>query len=365
VRVLHVYKDYFPVVGGIENHVRALAEAQARAGHAVTVLVTAPSRRSDALALQGVRVVRAGRWATVASTPLSPALVGALRSERPDVTHLHSPYPVGEAAWLAFGRRPMVLTYHSDVVRQRVLGRLWAPGLRRVLRGASRVLATSPNYVESSPFLRAVRDRVDVVPLGVDPARVTGVDEPGARARLGPGPTLAFIGRLRYYKGLDVLIDALTRLPGVRLVVAGSGPMGADWRRRAEAVGVAGRIDWRGDVSDAEARDILAGCDLFVLPAVARSEAFGTVLLEAMCAGRPVVSTELGTGTSWVNRDGVTGRVVPPRDPDALAGAIAALLADEGARRRMGEAARARVLAEFTEARMVERVEVIYREVTE
>jgi rhamnosyl/mannosyltransferase len=362
MRVLHVYKGYPPVVGGIENHLQALAEAQAAAGHEVTVLVTDPSRHTTAATVGAVRVVRAARLATVASTPLSLALVAALARLRPDVTHLHVPYPVGEAAWLLVGRRPMVLTYHSDVVRQRLLGRVWAHGLRRVLARADRVLATSPSYVESSPFLRRVRERVVVVPLGIDAGRFSPRAAAAGEPEAAP-PVLVFVGRLRYYKGLDVLIDALVELPGVCLWVVGSGPMEQAWRARAQARGVAARVRWWGNVPDERLPGLLAAADAFVLPATARSEAFGIALIEAMAAGLPAVTTELGTGTSWVNQDGVTGIVVPARDAPVLAAGIARLLGDRRGRAAMGRAARARVLAHFTREQMVARVEQVYREV--
>jgi rhamnosyl/mannosyltransferase len=256
----------------------------------------------------------------------------------------------------------MVLTYQSDIVRQRVLGRVWAPGLRAVLARADRVLATSPAYLASSPYLRAVRERVTVVPLGIDTRRFD-VDSAAARSSRGPGPWLVFVGRLRYYKGLHVLVDALALVPEARLVLVGTGPEGPAIRARASARGVDARIEWLGDVPEERLPAILAAADLFVLPSTARSEAYGLSMVEAMAAGLPVISTELGTGTSWVNQDGVTGRVVAPGDPLALAAAIAALLGDHDARRRMGEAARARATAEFDAGRMVERVAHVYEEV--
>ena len=135
------------------------------------------------------------------------------------------------------------------------------------------------------------------------------------------------MGRLRYYKGLDTLIRALPQIPA-RLVVAGIGPMEAEWKALAAELGVAGRISWLGEVSDDDLPALYHAADLFVLPASHKSEAFGLVQVEAMAAGLPVVCTELGTGTSYVNLHGVTGLVVSPRDPDGLAAAINALLAD-------------------------------------
>ncbi|MFN2115288.1 MAG: glycosyltransferase [Anaerolineae bacterium] len=365
MRILHVYKDYFPVVGGMENHIRLLAEAQAAAGHDVTVLVTAPGVRGNDADVNGVRVRRAGRLATAASAPLSPALALALRREEPDITHLHSPYPVGEAAWLAFGSRPMVVTYQSDIVRQRVLGRLWAPWLRRTLARADRILASSPAYVESSPFLRRFREKVTVVPLGIDPARFAAADRSAARRRFAPdsAPRVAFVGRFRYYKGLHVLVDAMRLLPEARLMMIGGGPEGPALRRQAESAGVAERVDWLGEVPDEDLPAALAAADVFVLPSTARSEAFGIVMLEAMAAGLPLVSTELGTGTSWINQHGHTGLVVEPGNHEALAAAINGILADDDLRQRLGRSALERVRAEFDADQMVERVMAVYEEV--
>ncbi len=193
--------------------------------------------------------------------------------------------------------------------------------------------------------------------LEADAARVAGL-----RRRLGQ-PLLLFVGRLRYYKGLHYLLRALGDLPGVGLAVVGSGPMEAEWKGLAKELGVAGRAHFLGEIADGELPACYHAADCFVLPACERSEAYGLVQVEAMAAGLPVICTELGTGTSFVNLHGETGLVVPPRDPHALAEACRSLLADADLRRRMGAQGRARALAEFTLERMVERVEAVYEEV--
>ena len=364
MRIVHVYKDYYPVLGGIENHVRILAEGQAAHGHDVTVLVTSADRHSQAQTLNGVRVVKAARLATVASTPLSVALPLALHGLPADIIHLHFPYPVGEvSAWLAGRARATVMTYHSDVVRQAGILRLYRPLMERLLARTDRIIATSPTYAASSPYLRANAARVRVIPLGIDLTPFVTPDPAAAAMRLRYGaPLLLFMGRLRYYKGLDVLLRALPGVEGARLVVAGSGPMGAEWRALAEAVGVASRVLFVGDVSDAEQRALYQAADVYVLPATQRSEAFGVALIEAMASGLPVVTTEIGTGTSYVNQGGVTGLIVPPHDPPALAGAIRALLDDPVRRQAMGGAARTRAVAEFDQATMLARTLALYDE---
>jgi len=357
VRILHLYKDYFPVLGGIENHIKVLAEAQARAGHDVTVLVCDPGLGTHVEELNGVRVVKTGRLATVASMPLSCRQPLALARADADIVHVHSPYPLGEAsAWLLKRRSKIVITYHSDVVRQKAIMRFYGPILRRVLRRADRIIATSPRYIETSPWLPQVREKCVVVPLGVDHRRFTPPLEPYE------GPfTLLFVGRLRYYKGLDDLLQAMQSLSDVQLRVVGIGPMLEPLRAMAQELRIADRVEFLGEVDDEHLPEVYHRAHLFVLPANARAEAFGTVLLEAMASGLPCVTTEVGTGTSWVVQDGVTGRVVPPHDPEALAKAIKSLQ-DRKVRLEMGKAARERVERLFTQERMIRDVETVYEE---
>ncbi|MDH7486508.1 MAG: glycosyltransferase [Anaerolineae bacterium] len=369
MNILHLYKDYPPVLGGIENHIKGLAEAQAQRGHQVTVLVTGLDHHTRGSVENGVRVIRAARLAQVASTPLSLSLPRLLRRQRPDITHLHFPYPLGEVSqWLLGRARRTVLSYHSDVVRQAFILRLYAPLLRCVLRRVDRIIAATPQYRDSSRFLQPYRDKCVLIPYGIDLHRFQEADAAlvaairqrhGSAASGEPGPLLLFVGRLRYYKGLSYLIQAMAHVPATLLVV-GSGPMEREWRQLAAATGVADRVHFLGDVEDAALPAYYHAADLFVLPASQRSEAFGIVLVEAMASGTPLISTELGTGTSYVNRHGETGLVVPPRDPQALAAAINELLADDERRQAMGHAARARAEAEFSLPAMVERVLEVY-----
>ena len=374
MNILHIYKDYFPVLGGIENHIRVLAEASASRGHDVTVLVTSLDRRTRIETSNGVKLVKTGRWINVSSAPVSPAMFAWARKlgRRADIAHLHFPYPFGETAHLFSGSRAKtVITYHSDIVRQRNLLRLYRPLLWCVLRKADRIIATSPNYVDTSPFLSRVRDKCTVVPPGADIERFASVDAvrvAALRDRLThhqAGPVLLSVGRLRYYKGVDTLLRALPALPNAHCVIVGSGPMEAEWRALAASLDVADRAIFAGDVPDADLPLYYHAADLYVLPANARAEAFGVALVEAMAAGLPCVTTEVGSGTSWVVQDGVTGLVVPPRDPGALSVAIAGLLDDAEKRVTMGQAGRARARAEFSVERMIDRVFSAYASLLE
>lgn len=372
MNVVHVYKDYYPVLGGIENHLRVLAEEQARRGHRVAVLAASPGRGFVDCVAGGVRTVLVPRLGTLCSTPISPGFFTTLHRLEADLVHLHFPHPPGELAhFFARSRRPTVITYHSDVVRQRRLLRLYGPLLRRVLDGAARIIATSPRYAESSPLLSARSRKCRVVPLGIHTRRF---DDPlgeagrAARARWGiaPGVLLAvFVGRLRYYKGLDHLLDAVARVPDAHLLLVGDGPLFAWCRERVRTLGITARVRLTGTVTEEDLPGCYLAGDLFVLPSTLRAEAFGTTIVEAMASGLPAITTEIATGTSWVNQHGVTGLVVPPADPGALAAAIVALGRDADTRRRMGAAARARAREHFQAGAMAEAVERVYEEALE
>ncbi len=365
MQILHVYKDYAPVVGGIENHLRLVAEAQAAAGDDVIVLVTNRGLRTTEEHIAGVHVLKAGRLITVASTPLSAALPFELSEMRPDIAHVHMPYPVGEMSQYLFGHaRATVVSYHSDVVRQKRLLQIYQPLMLRALARADRIIVGSPNLLASSPVLNDMVDRCRVVPYGIDGRRFASPDAgqvAAVRARHSRGgPLLLFVGVLRYYKGLDYMLRAMPEVPG-RLLVVGDGPMGAAWRALARELGLQDRVVFCGRVPDADLPSYYGAADLFVLPASERSESYGLVQLEAMHAGLPVVCTELGTGTSFVNRHGDTGLVVPPRDAAGLAKAIRIVLRDDALRQTFARHARARA-AEFTPEQMLAGIRAVYGE---
>jgi glycosyltransferase involved in cell wall biosynthesis len=364
MRVLHVYKDYAPVVGGIENHVRLLAESQAAAGHRVTVLVTSRTPHTCEEDIGGVHVIKAARLAHVASTPLSIMLPWHLAHQRPDVSHLHYPYPVGETAQLLFGHSDrVVLSYHADVVRQASILRFYRPLLNKLLARVDRILVASPNVLEKAPLLQPFRYKCVLVPYGINrrPFLIPRTDEIHAlHRRYGAGPWLLFVGVLRYYKGLDYLLRAMIEVPA-RLMIVGDGPMGPTLRAQVQSLGLSDRVAFAGRVSDADLPVYYQAADIFVLPSCERSEAYGLVQVEAMTSGLPVICTELDTGTTFVNRHGESGLVVPPRDPAVLATAITALLDDDALRSGLGQGARARSEL-FAAEHMLRTIDRVYKD---
>ncbi len=363
MRVLHVYKDYPPVRGGIEHHLRTLASGQAARGHEVEVVVAATGPTSTTSVEEGVRVIRVARLGTLRSTPISPRLVTTAVRRPADVVHLHFPHPPGELSWLL--RRfepPAVISYHADIVRQKLLAWVLRPMTRAVFGRAARIIVSSPVMTTGSSEIRRFRDRVQVIPMGIpEPPEVPPDDTEllTLQARIG-SPRILFAGRLRHYKGVRHLIDALIDVDAV-LVIAGDGPLRSELEARVAAKGLSGRVFFLGDVEDATLWRLYKAADVFVLPSDSRAESYGLVLVEAMAMGVPVISTEVGTSTSWVNRHGETGLVVPPADPRALAAAVRRLLNDQDLRIRMGQAARHRARSELLADSMIDRVLETYR----
>ncbi|TDB37590.1 MAG: glycosyltransferase [Actinobacteria bacterium] len=371
MRVTMVNKYYPPHLGGIEYHVRDLANALAARGHGVRAIVANEGPQALTEVIDGVEVTRLGRTFAISSAPVAFGMARALRAEATradpaDVLHLHSPYPWGELEWLrARPGIPTVLTYHSDIVRQRLMLKGYAPFLRRVLDRADLIIATSPDMVVHSEFLAPRAAKCRVVPFGIDVDAFSATPAVTARASqirsAHQRPIVLFVGRLVYYKGAEVLVRAMADVDA-DLVMMGSGPLEAGLVALAAELGV---IDRLTIVPPSPTEELVAyyhAADVFCLPSIARSEAFGLVQLEAHASGTPVVSTTLTTGVPYVNADGVTGLTVPPGDVPALAGALRTLVEDAPLRERLGVQALERARADFNIGRMVDDTLAVYAE---
>jgi glycosyltransferase involved in cell wall biosynthesis len=352
VRVLQVYRTYFPdPQGGLQEAIRQVACATAAFGVASRVFTLSPSPVPAELERPEGRVVRSRSWAAPASCDLGgPDAFRRFREQArwADVVHFHYPWPFADLLRLASpAGKPCVMTYHSDVVRQRVLGALYRPLMRRTLAAMDAIVATSQDYLESSPVLSTLggASRPRVIPLGIVEESYAGAVRDARAidlaARFGaePGSYFLAVGVLRYYKGLHTLVEAAAR-SGRRVLIAGSGPERERLARQIAQTGAP--VELLGFVSEAEKVALIAGSIGLVLPSHLRSEAFGMVLVEAAMLGRPMISCALSTGTTFVNAGGTTGLVVPPERPEELAAAMDALALDRPRAAAMGVAARAR-----------------------
>jgi glycosyltransferase involved in cell wall biosynthesis len=357
LKVAHLGKFYSPVHGGMERAVQAICSAtRDRLEHEVIAFNT--NRASTAERVDGISVTRVGTWLRAGSVPVAPGLIRRLRSLRADVAVLHEPNPWALVAWAAAAPDvPVAIWFHSEVVRPRAQYELfYAPLAKRVYPRARRFIVSSPTLAREARSLAPYQDRIAVIPFGVDASAFSSSAIAGRARDLRAtvaGPLLLFAGRLVPYKGLDVLIEAVAPLP-VTVAVVGDGPMRETWIREAQSKAARGRVLFMGEVPEPELRAWMQACDALVLPSVTRAEAFGLVQLEAMAAGKPVISTDLPTGVPWVNQHGVTGLVVPPRDPIALRAAIQALMGEPGFAERLGHAGASRASRDFTTAKMAD-----------
>ncbi|MEO1746110.1 MAG: glycosyltransferase [Pseudomonadota bacterium] len=360
MRVLHVYKTYLPdTMTGVTQVIHTLAKHGPAHGIENTVFCLSKTPTVGRVAFENHEIRSAPVTLDVASTPLSwsgrPAFVEEV--ERADLVHYHFPWPVMDFYHLMSARnKPSVVTYHSDVVKQRAIGSAYRYLRAPFLNSMDAIVATSPNYVASSAVLRPRRDDVTVIPIGIDPppAELDAALLVKWRTRL-PEPFFLFVGAFRYYKGLPYLLLA-ARQSGLNVVLAGED---AD---REALNDVPSNVTVVGRVSDAEKWCLLSLCHAFVLPSHLRSEAFGVSLLEAAFSAKPMISCEIGTGTTFVNINGETGIAVPPADPTALAEAMNRLLGDPSMAQACGQNARRRAQTHFTASAMAERYAALYRD---
>lgn len=375
MRVLHLGKYYEPHRGGMERYVQDLAERTAADGHQVGVLVhQSPGHwRSWHGRHEGIALWRAGCIASVLYTPISPAyplrLHQALRTLQPGLLHLHMPNPSCFAALASprARRLPWVVHWHADVSadmpdwRVRAAYRAYRPFEQWLLDRASVIVATSRAYLEASAALAPWVDKVRVVPLGINDCRPGDACPPAWP--LPGGLRILAVGRLSHYKGFANLLDALTRLPGASLVLVGDGEEREALQSRAMQSGIADRVSFIQDCEASTLEAAYAGADLFVLPSLDRSEAFGLVLLEAMRAGRAVVASDIpGSGVGQVVVDGETGLLVHPGDVNGLVRAIDALGSAPEMRSIMGAAGRRRWEQKFTLQQSAAAILQVYRD---
>lgn len=366
---MHVGKFYPPVPGGMEQVVESLCRARVD-GIESRALVFNSRWETVHERVNGVDVTRVATIGAAGSVPIAPSFASALSRVRADAMIVHEPNPWALLSIaIARPRLPVAVWFHSEVVRPRLQYSLfYHPLARAVYTQARRIVVSSPPLAEHAAALAPYRDRIAVIPFGIDTSRWEATPEvrkraEAIRAQAGARPLILFAGRMVPYKGVDVLLRALAGLDAAAVLVGG-GPSREGWVALARALDLSARVRFAGEVPHEELAALYHACDVFVLPSVTRAEAFGYVQLEAMACAKPVVSTRVASGVPWVNRDGETGLTVPPGDPDALREAITTLAADAALRSRLGAAGRARVQSEFTMAGMHAAAAELYREIT-
>lgn len=372
INVLHIYKFYLPYLGGIEKTIRIIAEGLKDKDIESRILVCASEKtlKSKEEVIGTIRVSRANSLGYLFSTPLSTNFIKKfiLLSKNADILHIHSPFPLGEVAYLLYNpqNKRLVVTYHADISQTRwaCLAPIYKHILKRLLDKADCIIASSPTIIESSPLLHMNINKCKIIPFGIDLNKwglVANEKKKALRDRLelGNDKVVLFVGRLTYQKGLDFLISAMQAV-NAKLIIVGGGDLYKHLEKRTAEMGVKSKIRFMGYISGDELQIYYSIADVFVLPSI--TETFGLVQLEAMAFGIPIVNTEQPSGVTFVSLHNETGITVPPRDSVALANAINTILENDALRQHFSEKALERVKL-FSLERMLRETHKVYQDV--
>lgn len=367
MKVLHLYRTYFPdTQGGLEEAVRQICGGARRFGVESRVLTLSDNPDPAIIEFPEATVIRSRKNIEPMSCSMGVGMFAEFRRQAAwaDLIHVQFPWPFADLVYLTSGvNKPTVITYQSDVVRQRVLNMCYRPMMKAFFRHADRIVATSENYLASSKELQHYRGRVEVIPLGLDettyPA-LSGDMRSKVEQRYG-SDFMLFVGVLRYYKGLHFLLEAMRGAP-YSLVIAGTGPVEAELKQQAQELGLT-NVHFAGYVDDEVKVALFDLCRALVFPSFLRSEAYGVTLLEAAMFGKPMICAEIGTGTSFINQHEQTGIVVEPANSAELRRAMDGLQQQAQRAGEMGVAARKRYEQLFTGELMGQRYATLYRQV--
>lgn len=371
MKALHCYRTYFPdPPGGLQEAIRQMCLSTRRYGVENRVFCLSPNPEPKKIEREECLVIRRRSWAAPASCDLGA--VGAFKeftrlARDSDIVHYQFPWPFADVLHCTAGHgKPSVLTYHSDIVRQKWLDKMYRPLMWKMLREMRSIVATSPTYVETSPVLShpSIRDKVQVIPLGIDEDSYPAAGDNQIFERTGVSaddPYFLFIGVLRYYKGIHFLVEAAKGLEA-KVVIAGYGPEEGNLRAQARQINAA-NIVFTGRVTDAEKVSLLKHCRALVLPSHLRSEAFGMVQVEAQMFSRPLISCEIGSGTSYVNAHEESGYVIPPASPEILRTTMKQLFNDDRLANVLGQGARSRYEKLFSGPSLGQAYFKLYKEV--
>lgn len=374
LNVLQVNKLYYPFTGGVERVVQQIAEGLSSQTN-MKVLVCNEHRQNITEQINGVKVHRSGSFYMLGNMPLSFRFIRDVKkvSKKFDIIHLHMPFPLGDAALLLSGYKgKIVVWWHSDIVRQKKLMLLYRPLMERFLKRADVIITATQGHIDGSAYLAPYKDKCVIIPFGVDPEIEAKADEWLAQKISKDSVKeqnrcirFLFVGRLIYYKGCKVLLEAFCQVSNAELIIVGDGVLEKELKELANQYLVSDKIKFVGNIGKEELERHFAECDVFVLPSIARSEAFGLVQIEAMSYGKPVINTNLPSGVPYVSIHKETGLTVEPGDVNGLADAMNWMVQHPNQRKIMGEKARRRVKEEYQMDQMMEKILSLYQKLCE
>jgi rhamnosyl/mannosyltransferase len=363
IKVLHIGKYYYPYFGGTESHLHTLANELKEAVD-IKILVSNTIFKTSIKRDSGIYIYRLASLGSLFSLPLTFSLPFWLKRLDCDILHFHLPNPLAVISFfLARPSGKVIVSYHSDIIRQRFFSLLFNTILIKFLKKTEVIIVTSKNLIDNSPILTRFKNKCKIIPHGIDlnkfvlTPKVTKESE--EIKQKFSSPIILFVGRLVYYKGLEYLIKAMKKIEASLLVI-GDGPLEKRLKNMAYNWGISNKIIWVGKIDNEKLVPYYYACDIFVLPSAIKAESFGLVQLEAFACGKPVISTNLPTGVPYVNLHGKTGLVVVPKDSEVIARAVNILLASKELRKHYGQNGRERLEYAFTKEIMSKEVLSIY-----
>jgi len=373
MKILQTPVRFYPFTGGVENYVYYLSRELVNSGNQVKVVCANEPDIESKQRVEGIEVERLPYMGKIANTNITTGLPGALSDGDYDIIHTHIPTP-WSADWSAFysnsKKKPLVVTYHNDIIGQglaSLVARIYnSVGLNYVLKTAAKIIITQPGYLQSSSHLAKYRDKIEVIPNGVDVEKFQPKQASGNEDK----STIFFLSVLdefHKYKGLDYLLEALkivkNNVPDVKLIVGGKGVLLDHYQEMAASLGLKDNVEFAGFIPDEEIADYYSQASVFVLPSISSlQEGFGIVALEALACQTPVVTTDI-VGVAHDLKQIKGGIVIPPRDTHKLADAITQILSDAQMQKEMGQRGRKLVQEKYTWKVVASSMEKVYKEI--
>jgi len=365
MKVLHVTHTFFPDSrGGVEEVVRQICLNTEPYDVESRIFTLSRTPTPKVVEIDNVLVFRAKLNIEISSCGFSLNALSDFKDliDWADVVHYHHPWPFADFLHLYCKvTKKTVVTYHSDIVRQKILKNIYGPLMHYFFKRVNKIVATSSNYLESSLILQRYKNKVEIIPIGINEEsypKSSSKDIEFVKSIVG-NDFFLFIGMFRQYKGLHYLLKALVN-NHAKVVIAGTGGLEKKLKRQANILGLT-NVHFVGSVNSSEKSALLKLCSGVIFSSHLRSEAFGVTLIEGAMHSKPLISTELGTGSSYVNLDGITGHVVQPSNHEELKNAIEKLFFNPQISKKMGLKARARYDKEFTGTIMGSRYYELYK----
>ena len=367
LKILQVNKLYYPHTGGIEKVVKQISEGLSQK-YDIKVLCCELKRKGKLEIINGIKVYKAGSFGRLFSLPISISFIFYFKklSRNSDIIHLHMPFPLGDIAYLLSNYKgKLVIWWHSDIIRQKRLLLLYNPIMKKILDKADVIIVSSYKNIIYSPHLQNYKRKCVVIPFGINQLWEKKSEEYMLKSKSNlksknSNTTFLFVGRLVYYKGCDILINAFKYIENCNLIIVGNGPLKNKIKHEILQNNLQNKVHLYSNISDENLHEFFQKSDVFVFPSTERSEAFGLVQLEAMSYGLPVINTNLSTGVPTVSIDGVTGITIEPHNVVQLIEALEWMKNHPNERKILGENARKHIKKFYQEKVMIERIEKIY-----